>query len=53
MEQLYDLTIKCRNKSISKEELIIEWRGGAIEDWIAAFIIIIAIITLINNIKTF
>ncbi len=37
-----DLAIKSRNNSMSKEELINELRGGAIEDWVAAFGVIIA-----------
>jgi hypothetical protein len=45
MDQLYDLTVKCRNHFMSKEELIRELRGNASGDWIAAFKIIIAIIT--------
>ena len=53
MDQLYDLAVKYRNNLISKEELVMELRGGGIEDWVAAFGIIIAIITLINNAGAF
>jgi len=53
MDQLYDLAVKCRNNSIRKEELITELRGGGIEDWVAAFGMIIAIITVINNVEAF
>jgi hypothetical protein len=53
MDQLYDLAVKCRNNSISKEELITELIGGGIEDWVAAFGIIIAIITVVNNVDAF
>jgi len=53
MDQLYDLAVKCRNNSMSKEELITKLRGGCVEDWIAAFGIIIAIITVLNNVDAF
>lgn len=53
MDQLYDLSVKYRNNSMSRKELITELRGGAIEDWVAAFGVIIAIITLINNVDAF
>ena len=53
MDQLYDLAVRYRNNSMSREEFILELRGGGIEDWVAAFGIIIAIITLINNVDAF
>ena len=53
MYQLYDLAIKLDNNSISLEELITELRGGEFKDWGAAFAIIIAIITVLNNVDAF
>ena len=53
IDQLYDLAVKYRNNSMNREELITELRGGSIEDWVAAFGVIIAIITLINNVDAF
>lgn len=53
MDQLYNLAVKWKNKSISKKELITELRGGDIQDWGAAFGIIIAIITVLNNVDAF
>jgi len=53
MDKLYDLAVKCRNNSINREELIMELRGGGIENWVAAFGMIIAIITLLNNADAF
>ena len=53
MDQLYDLAVKCRNNSISKEELVMELRGGGIEDWVGAFGIVIAIIAVLNNSDAF
>ena len=44
MNQLYDLAVKCGNGSMSRKELITELRGGGIEDWVAAFGVIIYII---------
>jgi hypothetical protein len=37
MDQLYDLAVKYRNNSMSREEFILELRGGGIEDWLAAY----------------
>ena len=51
MDQLYDLAVKYRNNSMSREEFILELRGGGIEDWLAAFGIIIAIIAVLNNVE--
>lgn len=51
MDQLYDLAIKYRNKSMSRKEFILEFQGGGIEDFVAAFGIIIPIITLLNNVE--
>lgn len=53
MNQLYDLDVNCRNNSLSIEELITELRCGGIEDWAGIVGIIIAIITMLNNIKGF
>lgn len=50
MDQLYDLAVKYRNNSIGREEVIFELRGGGIQELVAAFGIIIALIIVINNI---
>jgi len=47
MDQFYDLAVKCRNNSISKEELVMELRGGGIEDLVGAFGIVIVIIEIL------
>ena len=53
MDQLYDLSVKCRNNSISQEELITTLRGGAFVDVVGAIAIIAAmiIITLFNQLQ--
>jgi hypothetical protein len=53
MDQFYDLAVKYRNNSMSREELILELRGGEIQNWVAAFGIVIAIITVLNNVEGF
>lgn len=53
MDQFYDLAVKYRNNSMSKEEVILELRGGEIQDWVATFGIVIAIITVLNNVAGF
>jgi hypothetical protein len=53
MDQFYDLAVKYRNNSISREEIILELRGGEIKDWVAAFGIVVAVITVLNNVAGF
>jgi len=56
MDQLYDLSIKCRDNSISQEELITTltnlW-GGSLVDVATGLAIIAAIIILANNANGF
>ena len=52
IDQLYNLSIECRNNSLSKEQLItkiINLRGGSVIDIVAALGIIGAIIILLIN----
>jgi len=51
LDQCYDFAVRYRNTSISREELIAELRGGAIQDWVSALGLILAIITVINNVN--
>ena len=56
MDQLYDLSIKCRDNSISQEELITtltNLRGGSLVDVATGLAIIAAIIILANNANGF
>jgi hypothetical protein len=53
IDQLYDLAVRYRNNAMSREEFILELRGGDIKDWVTAFGIIIGIITLITNMDAF
>lgn len=52
IDQLYNLSIECRNNSLSKEQLITkisDLRGGSFIDIVGAFGIIGAIIILLSN----
>ena len=56
MDQLYDLSIKCRDNSISQDELITtltNLRGGSLVDVTVGLAIIAAIIILANNANGF
>jgi hypothetical protein len=56
MNQLYDLSIKCRDNSISQDELITtlnNLRGGSLVDVTVSLAIIAAIIILANNANGF
>jgi hypothetical protein len=52
MDEFYDLAVKYRNNSMSREEVILELSGGAIENWVAAVGIILTILTMMNNLNT-
>ncbi len=49
MGQLYDLAVKYKNNCMSRKECILERRGGKTKDWVAAFGVIMVIITVLNN----
>ena len=56
IDQLYNLSIECRNNSLSKEQLITKisnLRGGSFVDLAAGLAIIAAIIILANNANGF
>ncbi len=56
MDQLYDLSVKCRDNSISQEELITtltNLRGGSFVDVAAGLAIIAAIIIMASNANAF
>jgi hypothetical protein len=54
MDQLYDLAVRDSNNSISREEGILELRGGGLLNWAGALGIIVGIIiTLITNVAAF
>ena len=52
MNELYRLSVECKNNSLSQEELITKisnLRGGNFEDVVVALAFIIAILMLANN----
>jgi hypothetical protein len=49
MDKLYDLAVKYTNKSITRNQLLLELRGGDIQTFVAALGIIGAIIILVIN----
>ena len=56
MDQLYDFSVKCRNNSISQEELITKLntlRGGAFVDVVGAIAFIAAMIIIASNTNAF
>ena len=56
MNELYHLSVECKNNSLSQEELITKiknLKGGSFIDVIASLTIIAAIIRLINNANGF
>jgi hypothetical protein len=53
MKKLYEIALKYKDNSISTEEVILELRGGDIQDWAAALGIVITIITVLNNVSGF
>lgn len=50
---MYKIAGKFSNDSIISKEAILKLRAGGIKGWVAAFGIIIAIITLLNNVHGF
>jgi hypothetical protein len=53
MKKLYEIAMKYKDNSRSREEVILELRGGDIQDLGAGLVIFIIIITVLNNISGF
>jgi hypothetical protein len=53
MKKLYEIAIKYKDNSISREEVILELRGGEIQDLATAFAIFIIIMAVLNNVSGF
>ena len=51
MDKLYQLALRYTNNSLSKEDLIAEICGGAVQDWVGIFGVIVAIIAVLNNLN--
>lgn len=50
MDKLYDLAVQYKNGDMTMEELLCNLRGGEIKEVVAAFGIVMAIITVLNNV---
>ncbi len=53
MDKLYEIALKCKDNSMSREEAIAELRGGDIKDYVKAFAVIGAILSIIANSDAF
>lgn len=51
MDKLYQLALRYTNNSLSKEDLIAELRGRAMQDWVGIFGVIVAIIAVLKNLN--
>lgn len=53
IDELYKLAGQYMDGSMDMKELVAELRGGDIQDWVGAFGIIMAIITILSNVDAF